>query len=137
MPHTDTRDWKEFKGLGGALVALAVDSLTEEDEDISGLYTFGQPRVGDKEFTENFDWKIKSRSFRFVNDEDIVTRVPPRLFGHEETGTARSLGRFGELRSRYPNGIDDHSLNRYLANIRKNYVKEKGIKTYKDYLDGM
>ena len=157
--------WITGHSLGGALATLAVDRLTEEDEDVSGLYTFGQPRVGDKEFAENFDMKIKSRSFRFVNDEDIVTRVPPRLLGYEHIGTvrffdyqgvlykdnifwkkwlsfsesaaARSLDRFSELKSQYPNGIDDHSLNRYLANIRKNYAKEKGPKTYKDYLAGM
>lgn len=157
--------WITGHSLGGALATLAVDRLTEEDEDISGLYTFGQPRAGDKDFAGNFDLKIKSRSFRFFNDEDIVTRVPPRLLGYEHIGTvrffdyqgvlhkdnifwkswlsscesaaARSLDRFSELKSQYPNCAEDHSLNRYLANTRKNYIKEKGIKTYKDYLAGM
>ena len=157
--------WITGHSLGAALAALAVDRLTEGEEEVSGLYTFGQPRVGDKEFAENFDWKIKSRSFRFVNDEDIVTRVPPRLLGYEhigtvrffdyqgtlfkdniawkrwlsscESGSARSLDRFSELKGQYPNCTEDHSLNRYLANIRKNYIKEKGVKTYKDYLAGM
>ena len=157
--------WITGHSPGGALAALAVDRLTEDDEDISGLYTFGQPRVGDKDFAGNFNWKIKSRAFRFVNDEDIVTRVPPRLLGYEETGTVRffdthgvlykdnifwkkwlslsesatvrSLDRFQELKSRYPNCTEDHSLARYPANIRKNYVKETGVKTFKDYLQAM
>ncbi|MDD5610580.1 MAG: lipase family protein [Candidatus Omnitrophica bacterium] len=157
--------WVTGHSLGAALAALAVDRLTEEEMDVSGLYTFGQPRVGDNKFADNFDDKIKYRSFRFVNDEDIVTRVPPRSLGYahigtvryfdchgdlytdnifwrkwlsySESATVRSSDRFSELKSQYPNGLEDHSLNRYIKNIRKNYIKETGFKTYKDYLDSM
>lgn len=107
-------------------------------------------------------WKIKHRSFCFVNDEDIVTRVPPRALGYEDIGTVRffdcegrfyddnipwrmflseaqsaeirSLERYKELKHQYPNCIDDHSMERYLRNIERQYVKAKGVKNFKDYL---
>ncbi len=157
--------WVTGHSLGGALATLAVDRLTEKNIEVSGMYTFGQPRVGDKDFAENFDDKIKYRAFRFVNDEDIVTRVPPRVMGYEHIGTVRFFDyqgklykdnifwnkwisfsesatvrcseRYSELRQKYPNGLEDHSLQRYKNYIRKNLIKERGIKGFEDYLDSL
>jgi triacylglycerol lipase len=157
--------WVAGHSLGGALATLAVDRLTEDEVDVSGLYTFGSPRVGDKDFAEHFDWKIKSRTFRFINDEDIVTRVPPRALGYEHIGTSRffdcdgklhddnilwkqfvsearsaevrSVERFHELKHQYPNCADDHKMETYLGLVEKQSIKEKGVKTYKDYLKAM
>ncbi|MBL7130891.1 MAG: lipase family protein [Candidatus Omnitrophica bacterium] len=157
--------WVTGHSLGGALATLAVDRLTDEGFDIHGLYTFGQPRVGDRVFARRFNRKIKHHAFRFVNDEDIVTRVPPRAFGYRhigtvryfdykgtlhkdnigwkrflsysESATARSLGRYRELKHQYPNGIADHSMNAYIRHIRTNLIKERGIRTFKDYLHAM
>lgn len=74
--------WVTGHSLGGALATLAVDRMTEKLLDVSGLYTFGQPRVGDKKFADHFDRKMKRYTFRFVDDEDIVTRVPFPPYQH-------------------------------------------------------
>ena len=42
----------------------------------NGLYTYGQPRVGDPDFCGNCDTHFGDQYFRFVNNLDIVTRVP-------------------------------------------------------------
>jgi hypothetical protein len=43
---------------------------------VQGVYTFGQPRVGNKDFAAAVNEKLGSGIYRFVNDRDIVPRVP-------------------------------------------------------------
>lgn len=78
--------WVTGHSLGGALATLAVDRFTDNSMEVSGLYTFGQPRVGDKEFAQNFDAKFGAKAFRFVNNEDIVARVPLGYQGFQHIG---------------------------------------------------
>lgn len=73
----DQSFWVTGHSLGGALATLAVDRLTDAGVAVDGLYTYGQPRVGDRDFAKLFDVKMPRSAFRFVNDEDVVTRVPP------------------------------------------------------------
>jgi triacylglycerol lipase len=60
--------WFTGHSLGAAVATLAADLYGTGQ----GLYTFGSPRVGDLEFRNNFSLM----SYRFVNGNDIVTRVP-------------------------------------------------------------
>eukprot|EP00344_Euplotes_crassus_P011272 CAMPEP_0196997070 /NCGR_PEP_ID=MMETSP1380-20130617/2787_1 /TAXON_ID=5936 /ORGANISM="Euplotes crassus, Strain CT5" /LENGTH=315 /DNA_ID=CAMNT_0042413205 /DNA_START=37 /DNA_END=984 /DNA_ORIENTATION=+ len=65
--------------LGGALTMHAA-----ADAILSGLftnnnvyiYTFGQPRVGNAEFIDEFIPKVKE-SYRVIHDNDIVPHLPP------------------------------------------------------------
>ncbi len=62
--------------LGGALATIAACELLAEFP-ITGIYTFGQPRVGDAA-TAALIWNHYPTGFhRFVFDDDIVPRVPP------------------------------------------------------------
>jgi triacylglycerol lipase len=75
--------WITGHSLGGALAALATAAFTfAKRMPVNGLYNYGQPRVGDLTFTAQCDSHFGNLFFRFVNDEDIVTRVPPRIFPH-------------------------------------------------------
>ncbi|MGI0483987.1 lipase family protein [Pantanalinema rosaneae CENA516] len=67
--------------LGGALATLATVILEEMNYSVQATYTFGSPRVGDRSFSQAFDQKFWFRTFRFVNHNDVVTRVAPRQFG--------------------------------------------------------
>ena len=72
--------WVAGHSLGGALAHLATATCTFLHRwPVNGLYTFGQPRVGDLTFGRNCDAHFGNLYFRFVNNEDIVTRVPPRV----------------------------------------------------------
>ncbi len=79
--------WITGHSLGGALAVLATARLHfTKHQPINGLYTYGQPRVGDKEFCACFDEGFGNNAFRFVNFHDIVPRIPLRLMGYEHQG---------------------------------------------------
>ncbi|MFN7412886.1 MAG: lipase family protein [Dolichospermum sp.] len=114
------------------------------NKPVHGLYTLGQPRTGDSKFVEKFDLKYKSSSFRFVNNNDIVTRVAPSTLGYKHIGTflyieaAKSLHHdirwWNEFKDRVKGsienlgkpgiaGIKDHDMGLYLKGIEKNLDK--------------
>ena len=79
--------------LGGALAMLAAArwearSGAGYSAAISGslpraatwMYSFGQPRVGNRAWARWYDARLRQRSFRIVHAEDVVARVP-WLFG--------------------------------------------------------
>ena len=85
-----TQLWITGHSLGGALAAVAATSLEYQGFKVAGLYTFGQPRVGDWSFTRVVNSRMGDRMFRYVNNNDVVPLIPPqvnpvnpgRLYGH-------------------------------------------------------
>jgi triacylglycerol lipase len=65
--------------LGGALATLAAYDLDSLGFKINSVYTFGSPRVGDRRFAAAFNARFEGRSYRIINDSDIVCRVPTML----------------------------------------------------------
>lgn len=86
--------WITGHSLGGALAALAAVSLKCQDFNVAGLYTFGQPRVGDWAFIRSAMNRLNQPKpipvKRYANNNDIVPLIPPgfvpwqptRLYGH-------------------------------------------------------
>ena len=133
--------WITGHSLGAALAALAVAKLRlEKDEPVNGLYTFGHPRTGDREFAKNFNADFSSQTFRYVNNNDIVTRVPFRAMHYSHVGTFkyfdksgnenhniswwdkvqdRLLGRIDDFLKPGTDGIKDHSMKKYVKNLKK------------------
>src|SRR5262249_23572980 len=60
--------WFAGHGFGGALATLAALRFSR----VAGLYTFGSPMIGDRQFQRSFDLPAWS----FVDSADIVTRLP-------------------------------------------------------------
>ena len=80
--------------LGGALAVLAASRLQGIPLH---LYTFGQPRVGNDEFAKSCEGMFGSTYFRFVNDKDIVPRVPPFIAGYRHFGHELQIDAEGKL----------------------------------------
>ena len=81
--------WLTGHSLGGALAVLcgAAFSMTNTIRLVSGVYTFGQPRVGLFNFCNNYNQLLRSKTFRFVNREDLVPRVPFRGWDYADIGS--------------------------------------------------
>jgi hypothetical protein len=89
--------WITGHSLGGALALIAAARFKMQPQPlVPNLYTYGQPRVGLVEFADRFGIELPGRLVRFVNQSDIVTRVPPGfLFQH--TGIVKRIVRPGVL----------------------------------------
>lgn len=70
--------WVTGHSLGGALAVVAAARLKLHGISAS-IYTYGQPRVGLGGFAERFETELPERLVRFINQSDIVPRVPPGL----------------------------------------------------------
>jgi hypothetical protein len=81
--------WITGHSLGGALAVLAGGACAYDPDTllpVNGLYTFGQPRIGLHDFCNNIEIKFGRVYYRFVNDRDLVPRVPPRAFDYTHAG---------------------------------------------------
>jgi len=127
--------WFTGHSLGGAMATICAGRcfLSHIDSNPEQLYTFGSPRVGDRRYI-NF---VNIDHFRFVHNNDIVTRVPPAWMGYRHAGTEVYIDRVGEIRRVGPiarrrdrwrgfvrglaswriDHFSDHSINGYLDAI--------------------
>jgi triacylglycerol lipase len=53
---------------------------------VSGVYTFGQPRIGLHGFCGHYDHMLQLKTFRFINKKDLVPRVPFRGWDYDDVG---------------------------------------------------
>ena len=95
--------WFTGHSLGGALATLAVARMiTEQKKTVNGLYTFGQPRTGFEDFAQSFAPLFNDKTFRFVNNNDIVPCVPPKKIGYLHVGKLLYFTSRGKLCTRLP-----------------------------------
>jgi len=90
--------------LGGALALLAAKTLFGFGLPIQAVYTFGQPRVGNAAFALSYDAQgpggasgLADRTYRFVNQDDIVPLLPGLLVGYRHVGQEVFLPTAGGL----------------------------------------
>jgi len=89
--------WFCGHSLGGAMATIMASRCFYDNglPNPEELYTYGSPRVGWPKY-------VKSMSgfthHRWVNNNDIVTTVPPRFLGYRHHGTEHYLNAFGNVR---------------------------------------
>jgi Lipase (class 3) len=94
VPHV----WVAGHSLGGALAVIAAARLKMKTGVSALLHTYGQPAVGLNDFAERYSAELPQCLWRFVNQSDIVTRVPPGpLYRH--VGMVKRIVRPGVLES--------------------------------------
>jgi len=129
--------WFCGHSLGAAMAQICAGrcQLSEIAAQPREVVTFGSPRVGNGRYIQH----AKVRHLRWVNNNDIVTRVPPRWFRYRHTGTRMYLNSKGEhvrltpamrgrdrwagfwsgLKQRKFDHFSDHAIAAYVDNIRR------------------
>jgi triacylglycerol lipase len=88
--------WIAGHSLGGAMATICASrcKLSHIQTNPIELYTFGSPRVGNNRYV-NYSVVVH---IRWVNNNDIVTRVPPNWMGYRHTGEEMYLNAYGKIR---------------------------------------
>jgi len=141
--------WFTGHSLGAALATIGVAKMIEFAYPVDGLYTFGQPRVGNHKFADAMNAEMAGKYFRFVNNNDVVTRVPLRSMGYSDCGYfmyfdkdqvlcndlsiwERLLdgihGRIDALGEKGTDGVNDHNMDNYITGLFENSTKKLEIK---------
>jgi hypothetical protein len=107
--------------LGGALAQLAAWRLQKNYVAVEQVYTFGAPMVGNDAAAAAFDKEFAGKIFRFVDNPDLVPRLPTVslvansyrhcekefLLGAVASATASGLSFFSSLASTAGNAWND------------------------------
>lgn len=80
LAKQDRKVWVTGHSLGGALATLAAWRLEQQFVTVEGVYTFGAPMIGNELAAKAYDTQFAGRSFRFIDDADLVPRLPTVSF---------------------------------------------------------
>jgi triacylglycerol lipase len=138
--------WFCGHSLGAAMAAICAGRcrLSYIRSNPRSLFTFGSPRVGNRRYVNYVEIDI----YRWVNNNDIVTRVPPAWLGYRHKGQEIYLNAYGKirrlttwqrtkdrwrgfvrgLREGHFSFFSDHSMRNYVAYVRAAVEEEEGVK---------
>ena len=133
------KGWFCGHSLGAAMTTIMA-SRCEDDPDmpnIEEVYTYGSPRTGWRKFVNS----LSCKHHRWVNNNDIVTRVPLAIMGYKHDGCEHYLDSNGMYRQNMStwqrikdrwsgmlkglaggsiDNFSDHSMTNYIAYLEKN-----------------
>ncbi len=134
--------WFSGHSLGGAMAAVCAVrcKISPIPSNPQAIFSYGAPRVGDRSYTSF----LKVKHYRWVNNNDIVPRVPPRWLGYRHMGQEiyinrngrisnlrswfrvrdRFLGLLASLRLWKLDYFSDHAMVDYIEHIRGHYDAE-------------
>lgn len=134
IPHKNL--WITGHSLGGAMAVLCgYDLVRNQREEVTGVVTFGQPLLCKEDLANSVKDALGDRYVRFVNNKDIITRVPPnyvhcgqliwwrngRIFKNFATGLLSGFDGYGSPASSVPDllPMDDHEFEVFKADVKK------------------
>jgi len=134
--------WFAGHSLGGAMAAVCAVrcKVSAIPSNPAAILTYGAPRVGNRPYAS----VLKIKHYRWVNNNDIVPRVPPRWLGYRHMGQEIYLNRHGKIsylrswlrvRDRFRGLLaslrlgrldyfSDHSMVEYIKHIHSIYDNE-------------
>lgn len=143
LVNNDRTLWFAGHSLGAAMAAICAGrcALSHIRSTPRALFTFGSPRIGSGRYV-NF---VQIDAYRWVNNNDIVARVPPAWLGYRHKGQEvylnfrgrirrltwwqrvkdRWRGFVGGLREGRIDPFSDHSISRYIEYIGREVQEQE------------
>jgi triacylglycerol lipase len=137
--------WFAGHSLGGAMAAICAGrcKLSYISSNPRALFTFGSPRIGNRRYV-NY---VQIEAYRWVNNNDIVVRVPPAWMGFRHKGQEVYLNAYGKIRRVTPwqrvkdrwrgfvrglregrfDHFADHSISQYIQHIYDAVLDEERV----------
>jgi len=104
--------------LGAALsIVCAVDIQYNFPEKDIEVYAYGGPRVGNLAFIRSYNKRV-FKTFRVENGNDIVTKLPPAIFGYRHAGIKVHVG---QMRLPLVFSFNQHRPENYAKNIIRDF----------------
>lgn len=72
--------------LGAALAQLAAHRFALGAHPVAGVYVYGSPRVGNRDYMNAYNELLEEKTFLHINNKDIVAQIPPRVLGFNHLG---------------------------------------------------
>jgi triacylglycerol lipase len=123
--------WFAGHSLGGAMATICARRfwLSKTLSHPEGLFTFGSPRVGDRAYVTY----CRMVHYRWVNNNDVVTRVPPTWWGYRHGGREMYIDSTGKVRDvkGWRRMVDRwRGFVRGLARLRIDHFSDHSIEQY-------
>jgi len=125
--------------MGGALAVLGgafVSDLIADGIETGGIYTFGQPYVGNRKFSHEFARRFPAPFFRFVNGADAIAAWTYRknaMLGTTCYFDSRGYLVFGDHLSEVPRlSLRLHRLDHYRHHLRLNRLRLRAHESVSD-----
>jgi triacylglycerol lipase len=120
---------------GAALAGICAVLLRLSGIEPQAVYAYGQPRMGGGCFANNYERLLGPMTYRIVNNNDTVTRIPPRAMNFVHVGQLIYINSAGQVSTNYNNwrrfldrvkgriedfgdwgtdGLKDHAIDRYI-----------------------
>jgi triacylglycerol lipase len=127
--------WFCGHSLGGAMATICAlrcktSSIAADPQE---LHTFGSPRVGCKRYVRH----AQITHYRWVHNNDVVTRVPPPWWGYRHCGNEIYLDRNGQIRKLTGVGRSRdrwRGFLRGLLNWKFDLLEDHSIKLYAQHI---
>jgi triacylglycerol lipase len=133
--NNDKDVWFTGHSLGAAMTTIMASRCFHDDAvpNPQEVYTYGSPRVGWPTYVKS----LGCTHHRWVNNNDIVTRVPLAIMGYRHHGTEHYMNAYGNVRKvtgmqRFKDrmrgmwmgikagridNFSDHSMSQYIHNL--------------------
>lgn len=127
--------WFCGHSLGGAManICSARAMLSYIKTEPEGVFTFGSPRVGCKKYVSH----VKLPHYRWVNNNDIVTRVPPTFLGYRHSGEEMYIDRLGRLKDIKGWRRVSDRLQGFLSGLRRAKIDQLSDHSAPNYIDAI
>jgi len=131
--------WLTGHSLGAAMATIMAYRFTNYDLSATpaALFTYGSPRVGDRKFVNHFN-TLPFEHHRWVNDGDIVTKIPFAPFFYH-CGTMHHIDSKGQVTMNYERTFNPMKLlgltsPRGIINTIMGDAKDHSSELYKAFL---